>query len=677
VASILGALNEVGGSSVTDNSWIRRRAAAVIAALALTGAMFAPVAVAVEPVAAGADSVAGVAESERVELRSAAETWTAVRSGAPDDADGFAFEGERFVGQCVGEGGIGCAADDVQRVAFDFGGLGSADAFAALQDGVIRSAYLTLDVVQDQECGLRNVVIHPASAMTDGSTWNTSSVYRWLTADLASAPCGGDQEVRVDVTGLLKFIARGGRPVAFGLEAADEDCRGCGRASFGPEVALDVTLDVTDTVSEPWTHSSSVPCVTGVDRPALRVLEPTLSALLSNEREPSPSQMAALFTVRDLATGEQVQQVETPSKASGTRHAITVGSGMVAHAGNYSWSAQAILPSGALSDGVTCEFSVDIEAPGEAAITPVDGYPAVYERGAVTGGPFVPGAFSLSADGDVASFRYEFSPGERGEIAQGETLEFVPERSGYTRLTVQAVDGAGNVATAEPYEFYVGFPDTIGRWLFNEASGSTATGELDGPVLGLSGDDLWSPGAFGDFDPADTGLLLDDPADTATSVGQLADPTGIVTVSALVKPSAVGPGRIVAQGADLELAVAAAPECPTASGTCWAFTAATGSGTERTTVYADAEPVPGVWNTVTAIRNPHVGDVRMYFCRSDVTERPRQVAQADVEPLEVTSDEPLVVGGSDWSGTVDNLRVLSGAPDGDTIEQWCLGSTGP
>ena len=663
-----------------DRSWIRRTAAG-IAALALTGAVFAPAAVAAESDGFAGSTAETTADAvpayERVELSGAAETWTAIREGAPDSADGFGFEGGRFAGQCVGEGGIGCAANDVQRVVLDFGDLGSPDARADLQDGVLRSAHLILDVDQDQDCGLQDVRVHPASAVTEDSTWNSTTMPTWLAATLSAAPCGGQQQVRVDVTSLLRYIVQEGRPVAFGLKAADEDCRGCGRASFGAGATLDVALDMTDVVSEPRTHSSSVSCVTGADRPALRVLEPSLSALLVNEREPFPSRMAALFTVRDLATGEQIQQVETPSKASGSRHSMRVGPGLLAHAGNYSWSAQAILPSGALSDGVTCEFSVDVESPGVTTITPVDGYPAVYERGAVTGGPFVPGSFSLSADGDVAYFRYEISPGARGEVPQGESLEFMPERSGSTRLTVRAVDRAGNQGPTETYDFYVGFPDTVGRWLFNEGSGTTATGELDGPVLGLSGDDLWAPGALGDFDPADTGLLLDDPADMAASVDQLADPTGIMTVSALVKPSDEGPGRIVAQGRDFELAVVTVPDCPTTSGTCWAFSTATGSGTERTTVYADAEPVPGVWNTVTAIRNPHVGDVRMYFCRSDATERPRLVAQADVEPLDVASGEPLVVGGSDWTGTVDNLRVLSGAPDEGKIMRWCSGSTGP
>lgn len=659
---------------MADNSWIRRRFAAVIAALALTGAMFTPAAIAVEPGDADAASVAG---SERVELSSAAETWTAVRSGAPDDADGFAFEGERFVGQCVGEGGIGCAADDVQRVAFDFGDLGSADALADLQDGVIRSAHLTLDVVQDQECGVQNVVVHPASAVTDASTWNTTSVYRWLTADLASAPCGADQDVRVDVTSHVKLMVRDGRPVAFGLKVADEDCRGCGRASFGPAAALDVVLDMTDTVSEPWTGRSTVPCVTGSSRPTITSLVPSLSAVLSNAREPFPSQMAALFTVRDLGTDEEVQRVETRPRASDTRHSVRVGAGLLAHGGNYSWSARAILPSGNLGAGVTCEFTVDVEAPGVPTITAVEGHPAVYEPGVVSGGPFVPGAFALSADGDVAHFEYDFNPGQRGEVAPGELLEFVPEDSRSTRLTVRAVDSAGNVAVSEPYDFQVGFPTTVGRWLFNEGAGATATGEFEGPVLGLSGEGMWGPGSLGDFDPADFALVLGDPADTATSAGQVADPTGIVTVSAVVKPSDARPGRIVSQGGDFQLAVVTAPECPTASGTCWAYTGATGTGAERATIYADAEPVPGVWNTVTAIRNPYVGDVRMYFCRSDVWDRPQQVAQVGIEPLEVSSGASLTVGGSSWVGTVDNLRVLSGVPDEAKIERWCTGSTGP
>lgn len=650
----------------------------MLAALTMTGSLVVPVAAAVEPVGSDAVPVAAAAAShERVELSSAAETWTAIRSGAPDDAGGFAFAGDRFVGQCVGEGGIGCAADGVQRVGLDFGGLGSPEAAASLRDGVIRSAHLTLDVVQDQECGLRNVVIHPASAVTAGSTWTSSSVYRWLTASLAAAPCGGDQEVRIDVTNLLKFAVSDGRPVAFALKAADEECRGCGRASFGSEATLDVTLDLTDSVSEPWTNSTQPLCMTGSDRPVINSLVPSLSAVLSNAREPFPSQMAALFTVRDLATGEEIQRVETRAGPSDTRHSVQLGAGLLAHAGSYSWSARAILPSGGLSVGVTCEFTVDVVAPGVPTITAVTGYPAVYTNGAVTGGPFVPGAFMLSADGDVAYFQYEFSSGVRGERAPGDLLEFVPTRSQRTQLTVRAVDHAGNATRAQPYQFDVGFPATVGRWLFNEGAGITAAGELDGPVLGLSGDDLWGPGALSGIDPADTGLVLDDPVDTATSADQLADPTGLVTVSAVVNPSGTAAGRVVSLGGDLELAAVTAPECPTGSGTCWAFTAATGSGTDRTTVYADAEPVPGVWNTVTAISNPHVGDVRMYFCRSDIDDRPRQVAQSDVEPLEVASGEPLVVGGSDWSGTVDNLRVLSGAPDEAKVLRWCFGSTGP
>ena len=664
---------------MTDSSWIRRRAAAALAALALTGTVLVPPASAAVAGGTAAEPAADVSTSyESIEIDASVERWTALRSGAPDNADGFGFAGDRFVGQCVGEGGIGCAADDVQRVAYDFGDLGSPEALADLQDGVIRSAHLTLDVVQDQGCGVQNVTVQPVSAVAEDSTWNTLTVYRSPTAPLSEIPCGG-QEVRVDVTALVEHIVRGSQTLAFGLKAVDEGCRGCGRAAFSSAADLEVVLDMTDTVTDPQTFSYGVlaPCVTGAHRPAIGALRPTLTAVLTNEREPSASWMAAVFTVRDLVTGEEVQQVRTSPRPSGDRHSATVGPGVLAHSGTYAWTAQPVLPSGQLGDPVACEFSVDTEAPGVPTITAVEDYPAVYAPGAVSGGPFVPGAFALSADGDVAHFEYDFNTGQHGELAPGELLEYVPERSVSTRLTVRAVDAAGNVAVSEPYDFNVGFPATVGRWLFNEGDGATATGEFEGPVLGLSSEGLWGAGALGDFDPDDFGLVLDDPADSATSAGPLADPTGIVTVSAVVKPTDAGPGRIVSRGSDFELAVVTAPECPTTSGTCWAYTGATGTGTERTTVYADAEPVPGVWNTVTAIRNPHLGDVRMYFCRSDVWDRPQQVAQADIEPLETGSEAPLIVGGSSWTGTVDNLRVLSGVPDDEKIERWCTGSTGP
>lgn len=310
-------------------------------------------------------------------------------------------------------------------------------------------------------------------------------------------------------------------------------------------------------------------------------------------------------------------------------------------------------------------------------ITPVVGYPAVYEQEAFAGGPYVPGAFALDAGGeDVAYYRYTFSPGPRGEVAPGELLEFAPESWGRVQLTVSAVDNEGRVTSAPTYEFYVGSAVTAGRWLFNEGEGGTTVGEESGDTLALSSLDLWGPGSNAEVYVDDFGLVLDEPADTAVSSGPVVDPTGLFTVSAVVNPDDAGAGRIVSQGSDFELAVVTSPECPTATGTCWAFTVATGQGDGSTTTYADAEPLPGVWNTVTAVRNPYADEVRMYFCESYV-DFPRQVAQGSVDPLDAGSGDPLLVGGSDWSGTVDNVRVLRGAPDDGRITRWCFGSTGP
>ncbi|MFD7023154.1 LamG-like jellyroll fold domain-containing protein [Promicromonospora sukumoe] len=331
---------------------------------------------------------------------------------------------------------------------------------------------------------------------------------------------------------------------------------------------------------------------------------------------------------------------------------------------------------------VAAEYPAAATAAGAAlsapTITPVVGYPAVYEQGAYAGGPFVPGAFALDGGGDdIAYYNYRFSPGPRGEIAPGELLEFVPEHSRTTDLTVSAVDSEGRVSSAAVHSFNVDWPVTAGRWLFDEGQGGTAASEEAGDTLALSSLDLWGPGSNAELFPDDDfGLVLDEPADSAVSSGPVVDPTALFTVSAVVNPDGAGTGRVVSQGSDFELAVATSPECPTATGTCWAFTVATGSGDGSTTTYADAEPLPGVWNTVTAIRNPYADEVRMYFCESYV-DVPRQVAQGAVDPLDAGSGAPLLVGGSNWSGTVDHVRVLKGAPDVSKIMRWCFGSTGP
>ena len=335
-----------------------------------------------------------------------------------------------------------------------------------------------------------------------------------------------------------------------------------------------------------------------------------------------------------------------------------------------------LLVPGAVAAEYPAAGAAAVAAQAAPTITPVVGYPAVYEEGVSAGGPDVPGAFALADGGnDVAYYRYKFTPGPRGEISPGELLEFAPRHAGSTQLTVSAVDAAGMVTSAPTYSFSVESPATAGRWLFDEGEGSTAVSEETGDTLALSSLDLWGPGSNSELFPDDDfGLVFDEPADSAVSSGPVVDPTGLFTVSAVVNPDDAGPGRVVSQGSDFELAVVTSPECPTATGTCWAFTVATGDGAGSTTTYADAEPRPGVWNAVTAIRNPYADEVRMYFCESYV-DTPRQVAQGAVDPLGAGSGGPLLVGGSDWSGTVDNVRVLKGSPADTKITQWCFGST--
>lgn len=164
--------------------------------------------------------VAAAAQDDPMVLESSTQTRTALRSGAPSSTAGFGFTRDRFVGRCTGEGGRGCPARAVQRVAYDFGDLGDP---AALADGTLVRATLSLPVGRDQRCGVADVQVYTVPAVTATTTWGSSAA-RWRAtgADLSDAGCGGDRRVEVDVTEAVDRALGQGWPLAFGLAAADE-----------------------------------------------------------------------------------------------------------------------------------------------------------------------------------------------------------------------------------------------------------------------------------------------------------------------------------------------------------------------------------------------------------------------------------------------------------------------
>ncbi|MEU2199122.1 LamG-like jellyroll fold domain-containing protein [Isoptericola sp. NPDC019482] len=659
---------------------IRRRqllAALALAGLVLTGG----VSTATASSGAAPPLETTEAPSGQVVLASGPRAWTALRSGDPASTAGFGFEGDRLVGQCVGEGGKGCPARGVQRLAYDFGDLGDP---AALADGVLVAATLSLPVGRDQACGVDDVRVFVVPAVTATTTWAASTPgWRGTGADLSGAGCGGDRRVEVDVTLAVGQAARSGDPLAFGLGAADEGCRGCGRAAFGPDATLTVELRATDTVVALGTTLPETSCAVGDDRPAVRSTTPTLRAELSNAREPFPSSMSAEFAVRDLATGDELwRSAPTTPQASGATHAVKVPGGVLDEGGTYGWTAQAVLPSGGRTEPVGCELTVDVTAPGETVVTPVEGYPAVYLEDGTAGGVGVTGGFRFDVPGsdDVAYVQYSTVGDALVDRAQpGEVVELTPSYAGPTILYAQAVDGAGNVGPRREYRFVVAYPVARGgTWWFDELTGTTAGNTLSTDhTLTLSGDDLWSPGPWGT--PDDGALTFDADGDAATTDGVVVDPAGNVTVAAFVRPDDDGAtADVVAQGDDertgFALGAVADDSCVSASGTCWAFSVGTGDGRTSATAVSDVAPVPGSWTFLVGMRNVGTGAVELWTCPLDGWGDITRTGRADASPLAGGPAGRVTVGGAAWRGAIDGVRVLDSVQDVSKLRRWCSGA---
>ncbi|MEL7976457.1 LamG-like jellyroll fold domain-containing protein [Isoptericola sp. F-RaC21] len=660
---------------------VRRRllAALALAGLLVTGGL--STAAASPP--AGDVPVAGstVAQGDAVVLESGPRARTALRSGAPASTAGFSFDGDRFVGRCTGEGGRGCPARGVQRVAYDFGDVGDP---AALADGVLVSATLSVPVGRDQRCGVRDVRVHAVPEVTRRTTWaGSASAWRDTGAGLADAGCGGDRRVAVDVTRAVGQAVQAGRPLAFGLAAADEDCRRCGRAAFGPDATLTVELRATDVVVALGTRNPETRCIVGDDRPAVRTTTPTLAAELSNERTPFPTSMSAVFAVRDLSTGDELwRSAPTSRLASGSTHTVRVPAGVLAEGGTYAWSAQAVRPGGGLTAPVGCELTVDVTAPGEVVVSPVEGYPAVYLEDQAAGGVGVTGGFRFTVTGsdDVAYVRYSFLGGALTDQARpGEVVELTPQSAGSTVLHAQAVDGAGNVGPVRTYRFVVAYPVARGgTWWFDELSGTTAANTLTSDhALTLSGDDLWTPGPWGM--PDDGALVFDAETDVAATDGTVVDPTGNVTVAAFVRPDADGAAAtVVAQGGEgrtgFALGTVADDSCASQTGTCWAFSVGSGDGTTAATAVSDVAPVPGSWTFLVGMRSAGSGTVELWTCPLEGWGDIAWTGLAAAPPLTSAPAGHLTVGGGTWRGAVDGVRVLDSVQDVSKLRRWCTGA---
>ncbi|GLZ78407.1 hypothetical protein Afil01_32140 [Actinorhabdospora filicis] len=186
---------------------------------------------------------------------------------------------------------------------------------------------------------------------------------------------------------------------------------------------------------------------------------------------------------------------------------------------------------------ITCEFVVDLTAPGATTIASSD-YPPFSTKPEGEGGIGVTGSFTLtSTDTDVVA--YEVCLNEGGcdvTVPAGGTVRVTPTQAGKNILIVRAVDKAGNTPeAASEYEFGVGAKEVpaVGSWTWQRLNGGAVLNEVTGGVVLQPYGSPSSPAGH---------LRVDAAAGTSATAGYFAPNDKVIdtarsfTISAWAKP---------------------------------------------------------------------------------------------------------------------------------------------
>ncbi|WP_159074354.1 LamG domain-containing protein [Streptomyces dioscori] len=435
--------------------------------------------------------------------------------------------------------------------------------------------------------------------------------------------------------------------------------------------AIAVTLASSAVAFTPWTAAAaenrppsqpasadlttgSAACASGADPTYVR-RQPTLSAVLS---DPDGNRVSAQFEVSwtDEAGDPQVRTVETTAKSSGSSFSWTVPSEVPAFT-DVSWRVRANDgtvwgPWSSDGEGRSCAFVYDDVAPAEPSVSSPE-YPEYSEDDEWHDGVGTYGTFTVdSTSDDTVSYLYSFQDGGSGTVRPAEpggpvVLTYLPQSSGIPRLTVKAIDRAGNASAPSEYLFRVREGRTpVAAWKLADAAGAGEAAAGAGGRPATAGDGV-EFGAEGPARTAVTGAAGFDGTDGAylTSGAPAADPAGAFTVSAWVRPDSLAEDlAAVSQdgGADV-----AAFGLGTDDG-AWSFTVGD-------SVVRGGVPESGEWAQLTGVHDPVAGTARLY-----VNGRPVGTAENVTPP---STSGALQIGRSqgaasrNWHGALADVRV--------------------
>ncbi|SFJ59392.1 Repeat domain-containing protein [Cellulomonas sp. KH9] len=541
----------------------------------------------------------------------------------------YNFTGDEGVGVCDVRVIADCDATYRARILWQFAGL---QGVGNLEPSDVQSAVFAVTGTHSYSCTPMPVTLHAVADFDAGTVYPGGGYWKALQTQTIThrSGCGAGKEPRrieFDATQQARDVAAANTGVAsFGM-AADE-----GAMASWKRYAWDASFSVT--YNRPPARPSNVRvtapdagCVVGGSRPAIRSTTPTLRAVIS---DPDGGNAAADFAVVSAVNTNVVvwDPGALPAQGSGAEHALQIPSGKLQDGGQYRWLVLGVDPSGAASATVACEFTVDLTPPPGPQVAAIAGQAAVYAEDAWAGGIGQPGLFRFSTPGsaDVTSYRYSFNSSalDRSAPADAAVATFTPSTVGSQTLRVKAVDRAGNTGPERLYRFTVQFAPAGDMWRLDETSGTTAADAAPGAPrpLTLSNVQLGvdGPGIVTGKLAGDRAALFGADTARAATAGPVLQSDGAYTVVAHVRlddtsasRTAVSQDGTVVSGFELGHRVDA--DCPTTSGSCWAFTVpdADAAGGDQVVVRSSQEVEKGEWVQLIGSRSA-TGALALHVC---------------------------------------------------------------
>ncbi|MEU6134756.1 LamG domain-containing protein [Nocardioides sp. NPDC047086] len=454
------------------------------------------------------------------------------------------------------------------------------------------------------------------------------------------------------------------------------------------------------------TGMSTSPATTCSGGTYLRDTTPVLSAKFS---DPDGHNVSAKFDV-GINGSLLWSSGYDGAKASGQFHEVTVPSGTLSDGKTYIWRARGRDISTADNRegdwSTMCSFTIDTTRPALPTVTS-SGYP----EDQIAGGIGTGGSFTFKSSSDTKSFRYSFNgatPKTENASSIGGTLTktFTPSREGSQRLTVEAIDRAGNVSDAKTYRFSVDFATAAAQWRMDDTSAdpeadpnvvpdAVTGGEhpLTVPTSIARGDGPFRAFFPNDF-PDDQALEFDGTDNAAMSPNAVLNTSQPFTITTYVRVDAVEDATRVAVSQDgqlyggVQLGQLGSQYCPESMTTCFGFwMRPSDSGTD--TRVTSARPVnPGEWVHLSAVWDAPNKQMTLYTCavgtppdEFPIDSGVPAATSTSFEPTGWSPGGPVRVGSNLWNGVeqnrwkggIDDVRLYTAVRPESAISSICAG----